>query len=86
MKQLVYLNLSKNTPEQIGEECRKHGHLITIVRDPYLNAVRKYYSLGSDKRPMEITYAGTRIVSARRVPEVVLKTLPKITPPEFGNF
>lgn len=88
MRQLVYVRVEKGirTPESIAEDCRRNGHLLAIDRDPRLNAVRKYYKFGDDKRPMEITIADNRIVSARRVPEVVLKTLPPLTPPQFGNF
>lgn len=88
MKRLVYVKIEKGcvTPESIAEECRRNGHLLAIDRDPFLQGVRKYYQLGDDKRPMEITVADNRIVSARRVPEAVLKTLPPLTPPQFGNF
>ena len=88
MKQVIYIKKEKgcSTPESIAEQCKRSGHLLAIDRDPYLQGVRKYYSLGEDKRPMEITEVNNRVVSARRVPEVVLKTLPPLNPPQFGNF
>ena len=91
MRRLVYVSRDKgsSTPESIAEDCRRRGHLVAVDRDPYLNGVRKYYKYDfpyPDSRPMEITIVGNRIVSARRVPEAVLKTLPPLTPPEFGNF
>ena len=88
MKQVIYIKKEKgcSTPDKIAEECKRKGHLLAIDRDPYLQGVRKYYSLGEDKRPMEITEVDNRVISARRVPEVVLKTLPPLNPPQFGNF
>lgn len=88
MKRVVLIKREKgcNTPESIAEQCKRNGHLLAIDRDPYLQGVRKYYSLGEDKRPMEITEVDNRVISARRVPEVVLKTLPPLNPPQFGNF
>ena len=91
MRKLVYVKIEKGCRdvESIAEDCRRRGHLIAIDRDPFLNGVRKYYRFEEqyeDKRPMEITIVDNRIVSARRVPEAVLKTLPPLTPPEFGNF
>lgn len=88
MKKLVFVKIEKDcgTPESIAEECRRNGHLLSIDRDPFLQGVRKYYSLGDDKRPMEITVVENRVVSARRVPEAILKTLPPLNPPQFGNF
>jgi hypothetical protein len=91
MRKLVFVSRenSCSTPETIAEDCRRRGHLVAIDRDPYLNGVRKYYLFEGkfeDKRPMEITIVNNRVVSARRVPEAVLKTLPPLTPPQFGNF
>ena len=91
MRQVVYVKVEKGvtTPESIAKDCQRNGHLIAIDSDPYLNGIRKYYQLNKpfeDKRPMEITEVGGRVVSARRVPEVVLKTLPPLNPPKFGNF
>lgn len=88
MKQVVFIKKERgyNPLQAIAEECKRKGHLLAIVRDPYLQGVRKYYSLGEDKRPMEITEVDNRVISARRVPEVVLKTLPPLNPPQFGNF
>lgn len=88
MKQVVFIKKERgcNPLQAIAEECKHKGHLLAIVRDPYLQGVRKYYSLGEDKRPMEITEVDNRVISARRVPEVVLKTLPPLNPPQFGNF
>lgn len=91
MKKLIFVTRDNgcNTPEAIAEDCRRRGHLVAIDRDPYLNGVRKYYQLKGkfeDKRPVEITFINNRVVSARRVPETVLKTLPPLIPPQFGNF
>ena len=88
MKQVVFIKKERgcNPPQAIAEECKRKGHLLAIDRDPYLQGVRKYYSLGEDKRPMEITEVDNRVISVRRVPEVVLKTLPPLNPPQFGNF
>ena len=74
------------TPEQISNDCYRKGKLLAIDRDPFLNGVRKYFKYGDDERPMEITVLENKVVSARRVPATVLKTLPPLNPPEFGNF
>ena len=91
MKQVVYIKKEKGcvTPNTLAEECKKKGHLIGIDRDPFLRGVRKYYTLETplgDKRPVEVTLVDDNVVSVRRVPETVIKTLPPLIPPQFGNF
>lgn len=91
MNKLVYVRIGKgcHSAEELAEECRRNGHLVSVIQDPFINGVRKYYTFDNrykDDRPMEITIANNRIVSAKKVPKKVLKTLPPLIPPQFGNF
>ncbi len=91
MKKVVYVKIENGTKslEAFAKECKRNGHLVSIVNDPYLQGVRKYYTFNqpaADKRPVEVTEVNNRVISVRRVPEIVLKTLPPIDAPQFGNF
>lgn len=89
MKQVVYIRKEKVTLNTIAKDCEKHGRLISLVRDPFLNGYRKYYSFTdayAHKRIMEVTEADGKVISVRPVPENVVKTLPPLNVPKFGDF
>lgn len=90
MEQKITVEGGARTPAMIYESCKKCGKLISVDKDPFMNAVRRFYDvseLGITDRVVEITEANTgEIVSARYVPASIIKTLPPVNVPEFGNF